>query len=107
MDDQDVLEGLFKENKEILEFLSSGLASNENSQTQTKSREKLGEISEEKDDVESGKTIHPIQNSRQSVVRYYVQFVSILTNALAFFQANQSLLIHYLPVTLFPKERQF
>lgn len=49
VDDKDVLEGLFKENKEILDFLSSGLANNGPNQTPTRSQEKLGGISEEKD----------------------------------------------------------
>ena len=49
VDDKDVLEGLFKENKEILDFLSSGLANNGKNQTPTRSQEKLGGISEEKD----------------------------------------------------------
>jgi hypothetical protein len=56
VDDKDVLEGLFKENKEILQFLSSGLEKNGKNQTPTRSQEKLGEISEEKDnDDETGK----------------------------------------------------
>ena len=55
VDDKDVLEGLFKENKEILQFLSSGLEKNGKNQTPTRSQEKLGEISEEKDnDDETG-----------------------------------------------------
>ncbi|XP_028405202.1 myosin light chain kinase, smooth muscle-like [Dendronephthya gigantea] len=45
VDDKDVLEGLFKENKDILDFLSSGLANNE----QSKNLTKLRGISEEKD----------------------------------------------------------
>ena len=49
VDDKDVLEGLFRENKEILDFLSSGLANNKQNQTPTRSQEKLGEISEEKE----------------------------------------------------------
>jgi hypothetical protein len=56
VDDKDVLEGLFKENKEILDFLSSGLPSKGNNQTPMRSQETLGEISEEKDDEESGES---------------------------------------------------
>ena len=58
VDDKDVLEGLFKENKEILEFLSSGLPKNGKKHAVTRSEEKLVGISEEKDssDNASGKS---------------------------------------------------
>ena len=49
VDDKDVLEGLFKENKDILDFLSSGLESNEQNKNITRNQKKLRGISEEKD----------------------------------------------------------
>ena len=51
VDDKDILEGLFKENKEILEFLNTGLEDKEQEESSEKSlnEETLGQISEEKD----------------------------------------------------------
>lgn len=52
VDDKDVLEGLFKENKEILEFLSTALEKSEQKDNveSLSSEEILEEISEERDD---------------------------------------------------------
>ena len=51
VDDKDILEGLFKENKEILEFLNTGLEDKEQEESSEKSlnEETLGQISEAKD----------------------------------------------------------
>ena len=51
VDDKDILEGLFKENKEILEFLNTGLENKEQEESSEKSlnEENLGQISEVKD----------------------------------------------------------
>lgn len=54
VDDKEVLEGLFKENKEILAFLSSGLAAN-NAQAPTRGQVRLGQISEDRNDDVSSK----------------------------------------------------